>query len=313
MYRTIDEIMVAARQKEINERAKTEASVGEVCDALRGFVDTSMEWKRAAYEVLEIKTEDVRDDPFTARAVSLSILTNNILLSAWEMPRALLSGAGISTAANWRYITEAKNVAMLIDLDVDVTAGFQWLHHKVIEQAKDSRPGDDFWGFAEQAKELLNNAGLEYQKDERDPWSVGVEGKKYGNSVDRSGYVWNNRKFPPEVSDQLRSSMFQAEQSTIRVANSLVHPTLMPLEELKDKVPAMMLTAVNNPLSVMLAYKVAASDLAGWPYTKTVGQQFHVYPPDQRELKELSYMVKEMYKHCANAIRDRYLGDEATW
>ena len=310
MYRTIEEIMAAAKQEEIEERAKTEASVGGVCDALRGFVDISMEWKRAADEALKIKIEDVRDDPFTARAVSLSILTKNILLSAWEMPKALLSGAAISTAASWRYITETKNIAMLIDLDVDGTAGFQWLHHKVIEQDKGSRPGDDFWGFAEQAKEFLNNAGLGYQKDERDPWSVGVEGKKYGNSVDRSGYVWNNRKFPPEVSEQFRSSMFQAEQSMIRIANGLAHPTLMPPEKLKNKVPAMMLTAVNDPLAVMLAYKVAASDLAGWPYTKTVGEQFHIYPPDQGTLRELSYMVLDMNKHCANVIRDRYLGEE---
>ena len=310
MYRTVEEIMAAAKQKEIAEFAKSEAAIGDVCDTLRGFVDISMEWKRAVDEAFNIKIDDVQSDWFTARAVSLSILTNKILMAAWELPKVLLSGAVASTMFNWRYITETKNIAMMIDMDIEGEKGFLWLHHKLIERAGVASVEDGTSSFADQAKQFLDEAGFKYDKNDADPWTKEANGRKNRNSVQQSGFVWHYRKFPSEMSNSQRSNLAEAEQELLRLANKFAHPTLASPDMIQQKVPRVILTAIQSAMSVMLAYKAAASDLADWPYTETVGEQFHVYPPDRGELKALSHMVEDLYFHCSRVIWSHYMGEE---
>ena len=310
MYRTVEEIMAAAKQEEIEELAKSEAAIGGVCDALRGFVDISTEWKRSVDEAFSITIDDVQSDLFTARAVSLSILTNKILMAAWEIPKTLLSGAVASTVTNWRYVTETKNIAMLIDMDLQGTKGFQWLHHKVIERAGIGTAEDGTSSFADQAKQFLEEAGFKYDRNDKDPWAKEANGTKNRNSVERSGHVWHHRKFPPQMSISQRSNLAEAEQELLKLANKFAHPTLISPDMIQEKVPRMIISTTQGAMAVMLAYKVAASDLAGWPYTRTVGEQFHVYPPGREGLRALSYMVEDLYYHCSKVIWTHYMEND---
>ena len=316
MYRSVEEIIAASKQEEIRELAKSEAAIGDVCDALRGLVDISIEWKRAADEAFSIKIDDVQSDLFAARAVSLGILTNKILMAAWELPKALLSGCVASIMFNWRYMTETRNIAMMIDMDIEGQTGFVWLHHKLIERAGVGSAEDGTGGFADQAKQILEEAGFKYDKNDVDPWTRETNGRKNRNSVQQSGFVWRHRKFPSEMSSDLRSSLAENEQDLLRLANKFAHPTLVSPDMIQQKVPRIILTAIQSGMSVMLAYKVAASDLLEWPYTRTVGEQFFVYPPDHEQIKALSSMVFEMYDHCSEVIRSHYLGEtpkEPVW
>ncbi len=70
----------------------------------------------------------------------------------------------------------------------------------------------------------------------------------------------------------------------------------------------MMVTTVLDIMAVMLAYKVAASEVADWPYRKTVGEQFHVYPPEEELARGLSFIVQDMYDYCFKIFQERYLG-----
>ena len=309
MYRSVAEIIAASKEEEIKESAKSEEAIGGVCDAFRGFIDISIEWKRAADEAFGIRIEDVQRDLFAARAVSLGILTNKILLAAWELPKALLSGCVGSTMFNWRYITETKNLAMMIDMDIEGTKGFLWLHHKIIERAGVESLEDGMSGFADQAKQILKEAGFKYDKNDTDPWTRETNGRKSRNSVQQSGFVWNHRKFPPEMLDSLRSSLAEDEQVLLKLANKFAHPTLVSPDMVQQKVPRIIITAVQSAMSVMLAYKVAASDLLEWPYTETVGEQFLVYPPDEEQVRALSSMVFEMHGHCGEVILSHYLSE----
>ena len=54
MYRTVEEIISTAKQQEVDDRAKMEDVVGDLCDALRGFIDVSVEWKTAVDKALNI-------------------------------------------------------------------------------------------------------------------------------------------------------------------------------------------------------------------------------------------------------------------
>ena len=63
-------------------------------------------------------------------------------------------------------------------------------------------------------------------------------------------------------------------------------------------------------MSVMLAYKVAASDHVDWPYTETVGEQFLIYPHAEEQARALSFIVYELYDHCGKVILRHYLGEE---
>ena len=197
---------------------------------------------------------------------------------------------------------------MMVDLDVVGPTGFLWLHHGIIEMAKIGAAGKDSKKFAEQVKEILASWGFEYNPRARDPWSIGIDGKRYSNSIDRSKYIWQHRKFPPDFTEKERPYFAAVEQQMIRESGNLLHPTLTPREVIAGKLPAMMMSTILDPMAVMLAYKVAASELVGWPEKETVGEQFHVYPPGEEAAESLSFMVKEMYDHCQSIFRQHFLG-----
>ena len=190
---------------------------------------------------------------------------------------------------------------------VEGPMGFLWLHYGMIGQAKVDGAGDDSMRFAAQAKRILADAGHPYDSKAREPWSQ-INGQPYPNSIARSDYVWRNREFPPEASQPIRAELAAAEQRMIRASNMFSHPTLTPREILKGKLHPMILTTVLDIMAVVLAYKVAAGDVAEWPYTKTVGEQFHVYPPEEERARELSFMVKDMYDYCFKVFQEQFLG-----
>ena len=239
--------------------------------------------------------------------MSLSLLTKKILDAAFEVPKTFLSGALTATLVNWRYMVEARNIAMMIDLDVVGPTGFLWLHHGMIEMAKIGAAEKDSKKFAEQAKEILASAGFEYDPRARDPWSVGIDGKRYSNSIDRSKYIWQHRKFPSDFTEKERSYFAAAEHQMIRESGNLLHPTLTPRDVIAGKLPVMMMSTTLDPMAVMLAYKVAASEVAGWPEKETVGEQFHVYPPGEEAAETLSFMVKDMYDYSRSIFRQQFL------
>ena len=308
MYRTVEEIIASSKMKESDELADLQALSGDLCDALRGFINISAEWKKAADKAFNINYENARISPFTARAVSLSLLTTKILDAAFEVPKTFRSGALAATLVNWRYMVETRNVAMMVDLDVVGPTGFLWLHHRMIEMAKIGAAGKDSKKFAEQPKEILASAGFECDPRARDPWSVGIDGKRYSNSVDRSKYIWQHRKFPSDFTEKDRFYFAAAEQQMIRESGNLLHPTLTPRDVIAGKLPAMLMSTILDPMAVMLAYKVAASEVVGWPDKETVGEQFHVYPPGEEAAESLSFMVKEMYDHSRSISRQHFLG-----
>ena len=311
MYRTIEEIIASSKDKESDEIAVLQAHNGDLCDALRGFIDISAEWKVAADKAFSIDFDNARMSPFTARALTLSLLTTKILDAAYEVPKTFLSGALAATLVNWRYMVETRNIALMIDLDVLGTTGFHWLHHGMIEMARVGAAGKDSRKFFEQAKEILFTGGFAYDARAKDPWSIGIDGKKYSNSVDRSKYIWEQRKFPLEVTEKDRVYFAAAEQQMLRETGNLLHPSLTPREVIAGKLPAMVMSTILDPMAVMLAYKVAASELVEWPETKTVGEQFHVYPADEEAAESLSFMVKDMYDYCGSFSRQHFLGERS--
>ena len=310
MYRTVEEIISSSKNTEFDDLITLQAENGFLCDALRGFINISAEWKVAADKAFKIEFANSRISPFTARAVTLSLLTTKVLDAAFEVPKTFLSGALAATLVNWRYMVETRNVALMIDLDVLGATGFLWLHYGMIEMAKIGAAGKDSKKFIEEAKEILLAGGFVYDSKAKDPWSVGIDGKKYSNSVDRSKYIWKHRQFPSDVTEKDRAYFAAAEQQMIRETGNLIHPTLTPREVIAGKLPVMMMSTIFDPMAVMLAYKVAASELVGWPETKTVGEQFHVYPPGEEAAASLSFMVKEMYDHCQNIYRHISLEEE---
>ena len=172
MYRSVEEIIAAAKQREVDHRARMEDVAGNVCNALRGFINVSIEWKTEADRAFDIDPYKARKSPFVARALSLNVLTSRILTTAFEIPRLLMSDALISTAVNWRHITEAKNIALMIDLDVVGTMGFLWLHYNMIEQAKVSVPGSGSQRVEAQGKQTLEEMGFEYNSRSKDPLDI---------------------------------------------------------------------------------------------------------------------------------------------
>ena len=88
----------------------------------------------------------------------------------------------------------------------------------------------------------------------------------------------------------------------------MAHPTLLPQDILQDKLYALIFSTTLDPMAVMMAYKDAASEVVGWPPTKTVGDQFHVYPLELKQAGEISLMVKDMYDHCSEVFRKQFLG-----
>lgn len=306
MNQNIDEIIAASKAKEAELRKSTEEILGPYCDALRGFIDSASEWKAAADQAFDLDLEQCRTDLFVARAVSLNILTNRALETAHEIARLLQAGAGTPAMVSWRALSEAKNTAMLIDLDVEGPAGFLWLHHGVIEQARMMEDDDAGESFADQAKQVLADAGLGYDRSQRDPWAKGVDGNLHANAVDRCMYVWRHRKYPPELDQDTRSKMEAAEVKMIRQSNALAHPT-MHRSVVEYDPQLLMLAAILDPMAVMLAYKVAASELKLWETTQTVGEQFHLYPEGNDEAKTLSYIVMELYNHCREVFHEQFI------
>ena len=226
MNQSINQIIASSRAKEAELREETEAVMGSYCDALRGFIDSAGEWKTAADQAFDIDFNQCRTDPFAARAVSLNILTNRALETAHDIARLLQVGACTPAMVSWRALSEAKNTALLIDLDAEGPAGFIWLHHAIIEQARMMEDDDPGASFADQAKQVLAEAGFEYDRSQRNPWAKGVDGNLHVNAVDRCRYVWSYRKFPPEVGQDTRSKLEDAEEKMIRQSNALAHPTM---------------------------------------------------------------------------------------
>ena len=306
MYRTVDEIIASSKGKEIQELAGIESLVGGFCDAMAAFIEIAAEWKTAFDAAVNIDVNTVRNDFFAARAVSLSLLATKALTAARDIPRCLLGGAMIPTIVTWRYVVEAKNIALLIDLDLDGKAGFLWLHYNAIEQAKVAPDFSEQKTFPDLAKRVLADAGFPYDSKANDPWAIGIDGNRHTNAIDRSKYIWKYRKFPLEVSDDMRSFLGEAEQKMIRASNALAHPTLTPLETMKGYIFPMMVTTAIDIMGVLLAYKAAASEVAGWPYRKTVGEQFHLYPPEEVQARDLSFMVKNMHDHCLYIFKEQF-------
>ena len=309
IYQTVEEAIAATKDEYAKQREESEALLGNYCDALLGFIKTSSRWKAAIDQAFSINVDDANTDPFTARALSLSILTTRILNTALDISGLLRIGAMIPAIVSWRIMSEAKNAALLIDLDPTGSAGFLWLHHGVIEQAK--MMGDDptTLNAISQGKEILAQAGFKYDSRKGVPWALGIDGKTHSNAVDRCKYVWKHRKFPMEVDQQTLSMLESAEIQMIRQSNTVAHPTLY--HSSVDFSPQILIvTACLEPMAVMLAYKAAGSHLKLWPPTETVGDQFHVYPPGNPEPEELGFMAMELYFHCWNVFTSQFLEEE---
>ena len=306
MYRTLEEIIEHHKQVESQGFVDLKSALGDYCDALRGFLEIAGEWKTAADEAFNLNVADSRKDFFKARSLSLNVLTARTLSVARDVPRVLLSGASIPTVLTWRHVSEAKNIALLIDLDIAGKAGFLWLHYKAIEQAKVDPTSKESQSVKDLSKRVLTEAGLPYDRKAKDPWAIGIDGKIKDNAIKRSEYIWEYRKFPPEVGEGKRSYLADAEQKMIRLSNAFAHPTLTPWDALNRNFHATMLSTPLDVMAVMLAYKAAASDAAGWPHRETVGEQFHLYPEENQEAGILSLMVKETYEHCLAVFNNQF-------
>ena len=305
MYKPVNEIIAESKIKEAELRKAARDSIGNCCDALRGFIDTAAEWKDAADRAFDLDIPKSREDPFIARALSLSILTNRTLEISNEIVRVVQAGSRRSALASWRALAEAKNNALLIDLDVSGTAGFLWQHYGVIENARIHKGDEAARRNAEISEKCLAEAGCKYKHQQREHWAKGVDGKPLTNAVARSRYVANNRKLPPQVDKRTIQMLAQKEQEMIREANFVVHPTFSR-HTVDVSLPWIMLSAIIEPMAVMLAYKAAASDAAGWPYSETVGEQFQIYPAETQEVAMLSLMVMETYQYCLDLFRSQF-------
>ena len=309
MDSTVEEIISAAKAEHTQQQREIEAIFGKCCDDLRGFIETARGWKNIADEAFSIDIEASSTHLFTARSLSLSILTSKILETALDIAGLLQTGMAIPAMVSWRIMSEAKNTALLIDLDIRGQAGFLWLHHGVIEQAKMMRNDQTTLNAIEQGKRILARAGFAYDSKKRDPWALGIDGKIHSNAVDRCRYVWTHRKFPLGVDQNTLSLLESAEIEMIKQSNAVAHATLN--RSMMDFNPhLLLLTAFLDPMAVMLAYKTAASDLKLWPVTGTVGEQFQVYPPEHHEAREMSSMVMELYEYCLSAYASQFLQKE---
>lgn len=310
MNEKIEEIILEARERESLLRAAAEEKVGTLCNSIRGFIEVSGRWKAAVDEVLNIDSRESATNQFAARAVSLSVLTNRTLEISDEIVRVLHAGSRRSALANWRALAEAKNHALLIDVDVSGTAGFLWLHYGIIEKSRIHKEDEGAQRNAEISKRCLGEAGFEYSAKKREHWAKGTDGKPRTDAVARSEYVAKHRKLPPRVDRQNIELLARKEQNMIREANAVVHPTFSR-NTVNVSPTWIMLAAIIDPMSVMLAYKVAASDAAGWPYTETVGEQFHLYPTEAHEVGILSLMVEEAYGYCLDIFGSQFKVDDS--
>lgn len=311
MYLSVEEIISDSKKElETGLRLVADSDLGKLCDAINGFVHTAVEWKKAANQAFgEELFDEVATNKFAARAASLSVLTNATIEIASDIVRSVQAGSSKSAFALWRALAEAKNNALLIDLDVSGTAGFLWLHYGVINGAKADPRNEDLKWAAEAAKNYLLTAGFRYDGKSRDPWAKGIDGKTYGNALLRSEYIARYRKLPAEIPREHLEMLSAAEQEMIRMSNAVAHPILFR-GTINVPLPAIILASIIDPMAVMLAYKVAASELQGWPQYPTVGEQFTIYPVENQEARVLSDAVVAMHFHCVAICRKLFQVEE---
>ena len=309
MSLSIAEIIAASKERETELRRVIDSEWGVLGDAVMGFLHISRDWYVAVSIPFSEAARAVATDKSAARVASLSALTGRTIEVAVDIVRAVQTGSTKSAFALWRTLAEAKNNALLIYLDVSGEAGFLWLHLGFIEGAKSDPTNKELAGAAEQSKKYLADAGYEYNSRKRDPWAIGIDGKIHANALDRSEYVARHRKLPHGIPRERYTELAIAEQAMIRKSNAVAHPTLVR-GTVDVPLPMIMLAAIIDPMSVMLAYKVAASDFLGWPQFPTVGEQFTIYPPENHEAGILSAAVTAMHSHCLGLSQEILLSEE---
>ncbi len=306
MYKSIAEVIAESKEKDANNRAELEPLIGDYCNALRAFVDTALEWQGAADEAFALDLDQIVSDWLVTRVISLQLLTTKALETARDIAGLLQIGATTPALVSWRTLSETKNAASIISLDVSGKAGFLWFHYGFINRAKFLENDGTAREAVDIAKSILAEAGFKYDSSKRNSWALGLDGKTYSNAVDRCGYVWKNRPYPIEVDEEIRSFLETAEVDMIRQSNAVAHPT-MDRSALNYDPHPLMIASLLEPMGVMLAYKEAASDLKGWLLTPTVGERFLLYPPKYTRAQTLSAMVMKLYFHCSELYRQRFL------
>lgn len=310
MYQSIEEIIAVSKEREAELRRVADSELGILCDAVRGFIHTSGKWHRAVSVPFSIAPGAMATDKSAARVASLQSLTARTIEVADDIVRVVQAGSPKSALALWRTLAEAKNNALLIDLEASGMAGFLWLHHEVIHGPKSDPTNKELARAAEQSKKYLAAAGFKYNSRQRDPWAIGVDGEIYNNALRRSEYITRHRYLPSEIPLERYEALAAAEREMIRKSNAVAHPTLFR-GSVRVSLWAIMLAAIIDPMAVMLAYKAAASDLLGWPLFPTVGEQFMIYPPENHEAGTLSAAVVAMHFHCIGICRELFPSDNS--
>ena len=309
MSLSIAEIIAVSKEQETELRRVADSEWGVLGDAVRGFLHISRDWYVAVSIPFSEAARDMATDKSAARVASLSALTSRTIEVADDIVRVVQAGSAKSAFALWRTLTEAKNNARFINLDVSGEAGFLWLHHGVIEGPKSVPTNKELARAAEQAKKYLADDGFEYKSGKKDPWAKDINGKPYTDAPSRSWYIARHRKLPPGIPRERYMEIAIAEQAMIRKSNAVVHPTLFR-GKVDVPLPAIMLAAISDPMVAMLDYKAAASDFLGWPQFPTVGEQFTIYPPENHEAGILSAAVMAMHSHCLRLYREIVLAEE---
>lgn len=288
---SIANMIAAAKANETEMREVAEVIFGECTDALLGYEHAAALWKNAADDVFQIGMEESLSNDFTARAFALAGLASRTLESMRDMVRSLRSGSITQTMVCWRAFAEAKNSALFIDMNKAGSAGWRWMCHQGIEQAK-LNPDDHLWkDYREFLEKRLEERDSEAGAGRMDTWAVSDDHKQYKDAISRSEYVWRCRPLP--LSPDVRAAMMKFETDMIKQANSVVHPTLSKaLVQISPHVH--LVSTLVDSMAVMEAYKIAAGSTRGWPDT----DQFSEYPAQQLNLQDLADNVLLMHGHC---------------
>ena len=308
MYRSVEAIIAESKRRETKLHAAAEEIVGSPCDSIRGFIDISTEWKLAVDAALNIEADQSGTDKSVARVASLSILTNRTLEAAGDIVRVIRAGSTKPALTGWRALTEAKNNALLIYLDESGRAGFLWTHHGIIKNGQLNSEDEMALGAARMSRQFLESAGEKYDRKDENAWAVAIDGKIHRDAVSRSRYVAKHSPFMFGATQDERDMLAEAEQRMIRESNAVVHPTLGK-SFVDVPVPAILLATIIEPMSVMMSYKVAASELQGWPSAAVMGDQFVTYPEEATQAQALSVMAGAMYLHCMESCRAEFLDE----
>ena len=304
----IEQILAASRTREDELREVAQVTIGDLCDAVRGFLDTASDWKTIAETELSLDLVLARTDWSVARAYSLSVLGGRILEIACDIPRLLLADARLPAMAIWRALVEAKNIAFLIDINSTGPTGLLWNHYGIIEHAKAYKNDSEAREAAEQSKRSLKELGFEYKSRAREPWAIGADGGNYNNAVCRCRYVWANRSLPNHIDDELRARLASVEEQLIRRSNAVVHPSMLR-HEIQIPLGLMIISSIVYPMEVIQAYKSAASEVLGWSSDGPKEEQFHVYPSNDMRAFDLSLKTTMMYYHCLILGANQFLED----